>query len=93
MHERKISGGLFNERPERPGLLWKVPLWHDLSLAFVCGAALGVWIYIIVDSLAILLGRRVYAGSILLTIALVFVLMRLYCRLGGKINQSQLSHY
>jgi hypothetical protein len=38
----KTVGGLFNERPGRPPLLWKVKLWHDLGLAFVYGAALRV---------------------------------------------------
>jgi hypothetical protein len=80
----KQAGGLFNERPQRPTLFWKVKLWHDLGLALVYGAALGGWIYLTIDSISILADMRTPSVSVLLSMGLAFLAMRAFLRLGGR---------
>ena len=80
----KDVGGLFNERPARTRLFGLVTVWHDRGLALVYGAAIGGWVYIIVDSIFSLLGRRSYAVSILLAVVLALLFMWEFHRLDRK---------
>ncbi len=44
-------GGLYSERPRHTISLFEIAVWHDRALAFIYGAALGGWFYIITYSL------------------------------------------
>ena len=76
------AGGLFNERPARAKLVANIPLWHDLGLALVYAAAVGGWIYLIVESLSALVGYPGYAVSLLTAVALAGLFAWGFLRLG-----------
>jgi phosphohistidine phosphatase SixA len=52
---RNRSGGLYSERPRHTISLFEIEVWHDRALAYIYGAALGGWFYIIISSLPFLL--------------------------------------
>lgn len=45
------GGGLFTEKPARTRRLFRITVWHDRSLAYIYGTALGGWSYIIISPL------------------------------------------
>ncbi len=66
----KSLGGAFNERPGKEMRFFGlVKIWHDRGLALVYGAALGGWLYLIVDSAAVLADR--HNGIVSLAVAVV----------------------
>ncbi|SRR6266568_3560760 len=42
------NGGLYTEKPDRTRRLFGITAWHDRSLAYIYGTALGGWSYIII---------------------------------------------
>jgi DUF2934 family protein len=47
----KRIGGLFRERPDRQKLFGVIQLQHDRGLAIIYGAAVAVWVYIVMKAL------------------------------------------
>ena len=80
----KEAGGLFNERPARPRILGRIELWHDLGLAFVYGATLGGWFYLVIDSILTMIGRQSFVVALLSAAILALLFVRAFLSLGGK---------
>jgi hypothetical protein len=78
------KGGLFNERPARPKLLNRIPLWHNLGLAYVYGAALGGWFYLVIDSILTMIGRQSFVVALISAAILALLFARTYLSLGGQ---------
>jgi hypothetical protein len=66
-------GGLFNTESDGPKRFLGFEVWHNLGLSLVYGAALGGWVYIIVNTSVTLLVPERFEDSVVIGLASIVV--------------------